>query len=55
MTSFRGQVCAMADSSVSAIQFSALYAGIKMETNGVRELLSPAACLLRLHCTARRL
>jgi hypothetical protein len=50
MISFGGQVCAMADSSVSAIQFSALYAGIKMETNALMKLLSPAMCLLR--CTA---
>lgn len=34
MISFRCHVCAVADRIVSAIHFSALYAGIRMETNG---------------------
>src|SRR6266481_763653 len=35
MISFRGHVCASAERIVSAIQRSALYAGIKIETKGV--------------------
>jgi len=38
MISLRCQVCAIADRIVSAIHSSALYAGIKMETNGFKAI-----------------
>jgi hypothetical protein len=39
MISFLGQVCPMADRTVSATHASALYAGIRMETSGFNDVV----------------
>src|SRR5208337_1772448 len=52
MISFRSHVCAIADRSVSASHFSALYAGMRIDTKGF--MLDASLAILHTHSESAR-